>query len=99
LIDRAEAANCSAPVLALDLQIIGQRHKDLRNGLSAPPKLTVTNMLNTMTKPRWGLGMLGTPRRQFGNGVGHVKGVENMGSLFEWSSQQFDPTLTWADIE
>jgi L-lactate dehydrogenase (cytochrome) len=99
LIDRAKAARCSALVLTLDLQIIGQRHKDLRNGLSAPPKLTVANMLNMMTKPRWGLGMLGTPRRQFGNIVGHVKGVENMGSLSEWTAKQFDPALSWNDVE
>jgi L-lactate dehydrogenase (cytochrome) len=99
LIDRAKAASCSALVLTLDLQIIGQRHKDLRNGLSAPPKLTIPNMLNMMTKPRWGLGMLGTPRRQFGNIVGHVKGVENMGSLSEWTAKQFDPALSWNDVE
>jgi L-lactate dehydrogenase (cytochrome) len=99
LIDRAKAANCSALMLTLDLQIIGQRHKDLRNGLSAPPKLTIANMLNMATKPRWGLGMLGTPRRGFGNIVGHVKGVENMGSLSEWTSKQFDPSLTWKDVE
>jgi L-lactate dehydrogenase (cytochrome) len=99
LIDRAKAVNCSALVLTLDLQIIGQRHKDLRNGLSAPPKLTIPNMLNMMTKPRWGLGMLGTPRRQFGNIVGHVKGVDNMGSLSEWTSKQFDPALSWNDVE
>jgi L-lactate dehydrogenase (cytochrome) len=99
LIDRAKAANCSALMLTLDLQIIGQRHKDLKNGLSAPPKLTIANMLNMATKPRWGLGMLGTKRRQFGNIVGHVKGVENMGSLSEWTSKQFDPSLTWKDVE
>ncbi len=99
LIDRAKAANCSALVLTLDLQILGQRHKDLKNGLSAPPKLTVANMINLMTKPRWCLGMLGTPRRQFGNIVGHVKGVENMGSLSEWTSKQFDPGLNWGDVE
>jgi L-lactate dehydrogenase (cytochrome) len=99
LIDRAKAANCSALVLTLDLQIIGQRHKDLRNGLSAPPKLTITNMLNMMTKPRWGLGMLGTPRRQFGNIVGHVKGIESMGTLSEWTAKQFDPALSWNDVE
>jgi L-lactate dehydrogenase (cytochrome) len=75
LIDRAKAANCDALVLTLDLQILGQRHKDLKNGLSAPPKLTLANIINMMTKPRWCLGMLGTPRRQFGNIVGHVKGV------------------------
>ena len=99
LIDRAKAANCSALVLTLDLQILGQRHKDLKNGLSAPPKLTVANMLNMMTKPRWGLGMLGTKRHGFGNIVGHVKGVENMGSLSEWTAQQFDPGLNWGDVE
>jgi L-lactate dehydrogenase (cytochrome) len=99
LIDRAKAANCGALVLTLDLQIIGQRHKDLKNGLSAPPKLTLANILNLMTKPRWGLGMLGTPRRQFGNIVGHVSGVENMGSLSEWTAKQFDPALNWGDVE
>ena len=99
LIDRAKAANCSALVLTLDLQIIGQRHKDLKNGLSAPPKLTIPNILNMMTKPRWGLGMLGTQRRQFGNIVGHVKGVTDMGNLSAWTAQQFDPRLNWGDVE
>jgi L-lactate dehydrogenase (cytochrome) len=99
LIDRAKAARCSALMLTLDLQIIGQRHKDLKNGLSAPPKLTVANILNMMTKPRWGLGMLGTKRHGFGNIVGHVKGVENMGSLSEWTAKQFDPALNWGDVE
>jgi len=99
LIDRAKAAKCGALVLTLDLQIIGQRHKDLKNGLSAPPKLTIGNMLNMMTKPRWGLGMLGTSRRQFGNIVGHVKGVTDMGNLSAWTSQQFDPRLNWGDVE
>ena len=99
LIERARAANCSALVITLDLQILGQRHKDLKNGLSAPPKLTIPNILNIATKPRWALGMLGTPRRQFGNIVGHVKGVENMGSLSAWTAQQFDPRLNWGDVE
>jgi L-lactate dehydrogenase (cytochrome) len=99
LIDRAKAANCSALVLTLDLQIIGQRHKDLKNGLSAPPKLTLANIANMMTKPRWGLGMLGTKRHGFGNIIGHVKGVENMGSLSEWTAKQFDPGLNWGDVE
>ena len=99
LIDRAKAAGCSALVLTLDLQILGQRHKDLKNGLSAPPKPTLSTILNLMTKPRWCLGMLGTPRRQFGNIVGHVKGVENMGSLSEWTAKQFDPRLNWGDVE
>ena len=99
LIDRAKAAKCSALMLTLDLQILGQRHKDLKNGLSAPPKPTLANILNLMTKPRWGLGMLGTRRHGFGNIVGHVKGVDNMGSLSEWTAQQFDPRLSWADVE
>ncbi len=99
LIDRAKAANCSALVLTLDLQILGQRHKDLKNGLSAPPKLTMANILNIATKPRWALGMLGTPRRQFGNIVGHVSGVADMSSLSSWTAQQFDPCLNWGDVE
>ena len=98
LIDRAKAANCKALVLTLDLQILGQRHKDLKNGLSAPPKLTLTNILNIATKPRWALGMLGTKRREFGNIVGHVSGVENMSSLSSWTAQQFDPALSWDDV-
>ena len=99
LIDRAKAANCGALVLTLDLQILGQRHKDLKNGLSAPPKLTLANIVNMATKPRWGLGMLGTRRHGFGNIVGHVKGVDNMGSLSEWTAKQFDPALNWGDVE
>jgi L-lactate dehydrogenase (cytochrome) len=99
LIDRAKAAGCTALVITLDLQILGQRHKDLKNGLSAPPKLTLANLINIASKPRWALGMLGTPRRQFGNIVGHVKGVENMSSLSAWTAQQFDPGLNWGDVE
>ena len=99
LIDRARAANCSALVLTLDLQILGQRHKDLKNGLSAPPKLTLANILNMMTKPRWGLGMLGTRRHGFGNVIGHAKAVSDMSSLSAWTSEQFDQTLNWSDIE
>jgi len=99
LIDRAKAAGCSALVLTLDLQILGQRHKDLKNGLSAPPKLTLPNLLDMMTKPRWCLGMLGTPRRGFGNIIGHVEGVDDMSSLGQWTAQQFDPRLSWADVE
>src|SRR5450432_1883788 len=90
LIDRAKAAKCGALVLTLDLQILGQRHKDLKNGLSAPPRLTIPNIINMMTKPRWCLDMLGTPRRHFGNIVGHVKCVGDMGSLSEWTAGQFD---------
>jgi L-lactate dehydrogenase (cytochrome) len=99
LIDRAKAAKCDALVLTLDLQILGQRHKDLKNGLSAPPKLTLANIVNMMTKPRWCLGMAGTSRREFRNIVGHVKGVGDMGSLSEWTAKQFDPQLNWGDVE
>ncbi|MTW13350.1 L-lactate dehydrogenase [Pseudoduganella eburnea] len=99
LIDRAKAANCSALVLTLDLQVLGQRHKDLRNGLSAPPRLTLANMLNMATRPRWCAGMLGTSRRQFGNIVGHAQSVSDMSSLSSWTSQQFDPSLSWNDVE
>lgn len=98
LIDRAKAANCSALVLTLDLQILGQRHRDIKNGMSAPPKLTLKNMLNIATKPQWAMGMLGTKRRDFGNIVGHVSGVKDMGSLSEWTASQFDPTLSWEDV-
>ncbi|MBL8654451.1 MAG: alpha-hydroxy-acid oxidizing protein [Alphaproteobacteria bacterium] len=98
LIDRAKAAKCSALVLTLDLQILGQRHKDLKNGLSAPPKPTLANMINLAFKPRWCLGMLGTKRRFFGNIVGHVTGVEDVSSLSSWTAGQFDPTLSWADV-
>ena len=99
LIDRAKAARCSALVLTLDLQILGQRHKDLKNGLSAPPKLTLANIANMMTKPRWCLGMLGTRRRTFGNIVGHASDVSDMSSLSSWTAQQFDPALSWDDVE
>jgi L-lactate dehydrogenase (cytochrome) len=99
LIERARAAGCGALMLTLDLQILGQRHKDLKNGLSVPPKPTLANWINLATKPRWCLGMLGTRRRQFGNIVGHVKGVEDLSSLTAWTSQQFDPRLNWGDVE
>jgi L-lactate dehydrogenase (cytochrome) len=99
LVQRAKAAKCSALVLTLDLQLLGQRHKDIKNGLSAPPKLTLGNLANMMTKPRWCLDMLGTKRRQFGNIFGHVRGVEDMGSLSEWTNSQFDPTLDWSSVD
>ena len=99
LIDRAKAANCSALMLTLDLQILGQRHKDIKNGLSTPPNPTVANILNLMTKPRWCLGMLGTKRHSFGNIVGHAKGVGDLSSLSSWTAEQFDPALNWNDVE
>ncbi|MEC3765502.1 alpha-hydroxy acid oxidase [Cupriavidus sp. SS-3] len=98
LMDRARAAGCPALVLTLDLPVSAQRHKDLRNGLSAPPRLTPWNLLNMMGKPRWCLGMLGTRRRTFGNIIGHVQGVDDMTSLADWSSRQYDPTLDWNDV-
>jgi L-lactate dehydrogenase (cytochrome) len=98
LIARAKAANCSALVLTLDLQIIGQRHKDIKNGLSAPPKPTIANIVNLVSKPRWCFGMLGARRRNFGNIVGHVQGVSGMTSLGDWIGQQFDPSLSWHDV-
>ena len=99
LIDRAKAANCSALQLTLDLQVLGQRHKDIKNGLSTPPKPTIANLINLATKPRWCLGMLGTQRRSFGNIVGHAKNVSNVSSLSAWTAEQFDPSLNWNDIE
>ena len=99
LVARAKAAKCSALVLTLDLQVLGQRHKDVINGLSAPPKLTLRNILNMATKPSWGLGMLGTKNRGFGNIMGHVKGLDNMGSLSDWTHDQFDPSLDWSSVE
>ena len=95
LIARAKAVRCSALVLTFDLQILGQRHKDLRNSLSAPPKLTPKHLWQMSQCPRWCLGMLGTKRREFGNIVGHVSGVDDMSSLSAWTSQQFDPRLSW----
>lgn len=98
LIARARDANCSALVLTLDLQVQGQRHKDIKNGLSTPPKPTLRNLVNLATKPRWCLGMLGTQRRTFGNIVGHVEAAFDTSSLAEWVTQQFDQTLSWDDV-
>jgi len=99
IIDRAKAANCSALVITLDLQVLGQRHKDIRNGLSTPPKPTLANLVNLVTKPRWCMSMLGTNRRTFGNIVGHAKGVGDLSSLSSWTAEQFDPRLSWNDLE
>ena len=98
LFDRAKAANCSAAVITVDLQVLGQRHKDLKNGLSAPPKLTPQSIANMMTKVHWGLGMLGTKRRFFGNIVGHAKGVSDPSSLSSWTAEAFDEALDWDRI-
>jgi L-lactate dehydrogenase (cytochrome) len=99
LIDRAKAARCSALVLTLDLQILAQRHKDVRNGLSAPPKLTLKNLLDMAIRPRWTAGILRTQRRTFRNIVGHAKGVTDLSSLAAWTAEQFDPSLSWKDVE
>ncbi len=98
LIDRARAAGCSALVLTADLQILGQRHNDLRNGLSTPPKFTPKHVWQMATRPLWCLGMLGTKRRTFRNIAGHVKGVADLSSLGTWTAEQFDPRLSWADV-
>ncbi len=99
LIGRAKAAGCSALVLTLDLQILGQRHKDLKNGLTAPPKMTLSNIVDIATKPRWWMGVLGTKRRTFRNIVGHVQGVKDTRALGAWTAEQFDPTLNWDDVK
>lgn len=99
LMDRAKAARCSAIVITLDLQVMAQRHKDIKNGLSAPPKITAQSFLNMMTKVRWGLGMLGTKRRFFGNIVGHASGVSDGSSLSAWTNEAFDPALNWDRVK
>ncbi|WP_170378993.1 alpha-hydroxy acid oxidase [Ruegeria atlantica] len=99
LIQRAKDAKCSALVITLDLQILGQRHKDLKNGLSAPPKLTAKTIANLMTKWSWGIEILGAKRREFGNIVGHVEGISDASSLGAWTAEQFDPSLDWAKVE
>jgi len=98
LMERAKAANCSALVITVDLQMLGQRHKDLKNGLSAPPKLTLKSIADMMTKVGWGLEMLGTKRRFFGNIVGHAKGVSDASSLSSWTAEAFDQSLDWKRI-
>lgn len=98
LISRAKAAQCSALMVTLDLQILAQRHKDVQNGLSAPPKLNLKNLLNICTKPNWCFEMLKTKRKNFGNIFGHVKGIDDMSSLSDWVTSQFDPSLDWKDV-
>jgi len=98
LIERARAAKCSALVITLDLQILGQRHKDIKNGLSAPPKLTVTTIANRMTKWTWGIEMLQTKNRGFGNIGGHVDNISDTPDLSAWTAEQFDPSLDWGKI-
>jgi L-lactate dehydrogenase (cytochrome) len=99
LIARAKAANCSALVLTVDLQILGQRHRDVKNGLTVPPEIRLKNIIDIATKPRWAWSVLNGRRKTFGNLAGHVKGMENVNSLSQWTASQFDPTLSWKDVE
>ena len=98
LIKRAQAAKCSALILTADLQVLGQRNKDIKNGLSAPPKPTIANMINLATKPEWCMKILNTERRTFRNIVGHAKNVGDLSSLSSWTAEQFDPRLSWDDV-
>jgi L-lactate dehydrogenase (cytochrome) len=98
LIARAKAANCSALVLTVDLQVLGQRHRDIKNGMTVPPKIKLSNVLDIMSKPRWAMSMLNAKSRSFGNLVGHVKDQEGINSLAKWTASQFDPTLSWEDV-
>jgi L-lactate dehydrogenase (cytochrome) len=99
LIQRAAAAKCSALMLTVDLQVLGQRHCDVRNGLTVPPEIKIRNLIDIATKPAWALSILRSKRKTFGNLAGHVKGMENINSLAQWTASQFDPTLNWRDIE
>jgi L-lactate dehydrogenase (cytochrome) len=99
LIQRAAAARCSALMLTVDLQVLGQRHADVRNGLTVPPELKLKNVIDIATKPAWALSILKGKRKTFGNLAGHVRGMENINSLAAWTASQFDPTLSWKDVE
>jgi L-lactate dehydrogenase (cytochrome) len=99
LIERAAAAKCSALVLTVDLQVLGQRHCDIRNGMTVPPEIKLANVIDIMTKPAWAFSILKGKRKTFGNLAGHVKGMENVTSLAQWTATQFDPTLSWKDVE
>ena len=99
LIERAAAAKCSALVLTVDLQVLGQRHCDIRNGMTVPPEIRLGNVIDIATKPAWALSILKGKRKTFGNLAGHVKGMENVNSLAQWTASQFDPTLSWKDVE
>src|ERR1700747_2205579 len=99
LIERAAAAKCSALMLTVDLQVLGQRHCDIRNGMTVPPQIKFANMIDIATKPAWALSVMRGKRKTFGNLAGHVRGMENVNSLAQWTSSQFDPTLSWKDVE
>jgi L-lactate dehydrogenase (cytochrome) len=99
LVERAAAAKCSALVLTVDLQVLGQRHRDIKNGMTVPPQLRIKNLIDIATKPAWALGVLRGKRKTFGNIAGHIRGMENVNSLSVWISGQFDPALNWKDVE
>jgi L-lactate dehydrogenase (cytochrome) len=99
LIERAAAAKCSALVLTVDLQVLGQRHCDIRNGMTVPPQITLANLIDVATKPAWSLSILRGKRKTFGNLAGHVRGMENVTSLAQWTGSQFDPSLSWKDVD
>ncbi len=99
LIERAAAAKCSALVLTVDLQVLGQRHRDIKNGMTVPPEVRISNILDIATKPAWALSVLRGKRKTFGNIAGHIRGMENVNSLSRWISGQFDPALNWKDVE
>jgi L-lactate dehydrogenase (cytochrome) len=99
ILERALAAKCSALVLTVDLQVLGQRHRDLKNGMTVPPQIRISNIIDMATKPAWALGILMGKRKTFGNLAGHVKGMENVNQLAQWTAQQFDPALSWKDVE
>jgi L-lactate dehydrogenase (cytochrome) len=99
LIERARAAECSALLITLDMNMLGQRHRDLKNGLTVPPRITVSNVLDVATKPAWGLSVLRGKRKTFGNIAGHISGMDSVTTLAEWVARQFDPSLNWKDIE
>jgi L-lactate dehydrogenase (cytochrome) len=99
LIERAAAAKCSALVLTVDLQVLGQRHCDIRNGMTVPPQIKLANLIDIASKPAWALSILRGKRKTFGNLAGHVRGMENVNSLAQWTASQFDPTLSWKDVE
>jgi L-lactate dehydrogenase (cytochrome) len=99
LLARAQAAKCNALVLTVDLQVLGQRHRDIKNGMTVPPEIRIRNIIDMASKPAWTLGILRGKRKTFGNLVGHVKGMDNVKELAQWTAQQFDPALNWKDVE
>jgi L-lactate dehydrogenase (cytochrome) len=99
ILGRATAAKCNALILTVDLQVLGQRHRDVRNGMTVPPEIRIKNIIDIASKPGWAFGILMGKRKTFGNLAGHVKGMENVNQLAQWTAQQFDPALNWKDVE